>query len=40
MGDRLIHAYFGVNLNLAWEVAERDVPILCKEIERLLAAGD
>lgn len=36
MRDKLIHEYFGVNLEIVWQVVERDVPLLRGEIERLL----
>lgn len=38
MRDKLIHDYFGVNLQLVWEVVERDLPILKQKIVRLLEA--
>lgn len=37
--DKLIHEYFGVNLSLVWEVVERDVPLLRREVERLLGGA-
>ena len=38
MRDKLIHDYFGVNLQLVWEVVERDLPVLKQKIGRLLEA--
>lgn len=38
--DKLIHHYFGVNLEIVWNVVERDVPALVVEIERLLQAAE
>lgn len=28
MRDKLIHDYFGINLQLVWDVVERDLPVL------------
>jgi uncharacterized protein with HEPN domain len=36
MRDKLIHHYFGVNINLVWEVADEKIPILKKEIKSIL----
>lgn len=36
MRDKLIHDYFGVNLQLVWDVVVRDLPDLKKKIEVLL----
>jgi uncharacterized protein with HEPN domain len=36
MRDRVIHAYFGVDAELVWEVVERHVPELKSRIEELL----
>ena len=33
MRDKLIHEYFGVNLELVWEVIESDLPVLKQSIE-------
>mgnify|MGYP002084514199 FL=1 len=38
MRDKLIHDYFGVNLQLVWDVVERDLPALKQKIGRLLEA--
>ena len=35
MRDILIHQYFGVDLNLTWEVIEKDLPELKKQINRI-----
>ena len=35
---RLVHAYFKVDLNILWQVAERDLPPLIVAVERALAA--
>ena len=34
MRHRLVHVYWGVNLNLVWEVVIRDLPELMRAIER------
>jgi uncharacterized protein with HEPN domain len=36
MRNRLIHAYFDVNLNLLWDSATKAVPILIAELEKLI----
>lgn len=36
MRDKLIHAYFGVNLNLVWETTKKDLPELKKQISKIL----
>lgn len=38
MRDKLIHDYFGVNVELVWEVVERDLPSLCEKVNRLLVS--
>jgi uncharacterized protein with HEPN domain len=37
MRDRLIHAYFGVDLGLVWRVVERDLPALDAAASGLMA---
>jgi len=37
MRDKLIHDYFGVNVELVWDVVERDLPVLYKKVKELLA---
>jgi len=32
-----IHEYFGVNLQLVWEIAENDLPVLKQEMKMMLA---
>lgn len=36
MRDKLIREYFGVNLDMVWETANRDLPELKKQISELL----
>lgn len=35
MRDVLIHAYFGIDLNLVWKIIKKDIPKLKKQIESL-----
>ncbi len=39
MRDRLIHDYFGVNLDIVWDVANNDLPRLVEDLNQILA-GD
>ena len=34
--DRLVHAYFDVDLDIVWEIVSVDLPALIPELERLL----
>lgn len=36
MRDKLIHEYFGVNLNVVWRTINKDIPQLKKQISELL----
>ena len=36
MRDKLIHAYFGVNLPLVWETVKNDLPKLKKQTQNML----
>lgn len=36
MRDRLIHDYFGADLDLVWEVLQHKIPALKVEVERML----
>ncbi len=38
MRNRLIHAYFEVNLDILWETASVDIPALLKLIEKIMSA--
>ena len=31
--DKLIHDYFGVNIDVVWSIVKNDIPLLHKEIE-------
>ena len=39
MRDKVIHEYFGVNLQLVWEVVERELPGLRRKIELMIPGG-
>lgn len=39
MGDKVIHDYFGVNLEIVWGVVEKDLPQLAEAIRDLLATS-
>jgi uncharacterized protein with HEPN domain len=36
MRDRLIHGYFGVDYDLVWDVVTEKVPLLQREISRIV----
>ena len=36
MRDKLIHAYFGVNLPLVWETVKKDLPQLKNQVSKIL----
>src|SRR5438034_2163425 len=36
MRDTLIHRYFGVNLDLVWQVVEHDMPRFSSQIDEIL----
>ncbi len=36
MRNRLIHAYFDIDLNVVWSTSTQDVPLLITELEKLL----
>ncbi|MGH8546280.1 MAG: HepT-like ribonuclease domain-containing protein [Gammaproteobacteria bacterium] len=38
MRDRMIHEYFGVNLQIVWERVEEDVPDLKQKVQAILKA--
>jgi uncharacterized protein with HEPN domain len=37
--DRLIHAYFAVDLAAVWTMVEVDLPVLRAEVQRIIGAG-
>ena len=36
MRNRLIHAYFSINLDVVWETSIKDIPSLIEVLERIL----
>jgi uncharacterized protein with HEPN domain len=36
MRDKLIHGYFGVDINAVWETAQKDIPVLKILIKKIL----
>ena len=40
MRDKMIHEYFGVNLEIVWAVVERNLPLLKQAVAELLAESD
>lgn len=39
MRNRLIHAYFSINLDVVWSTSTKDVSSLIKELKRILGKG-
>jgi len=40
MRDKMIHEYFGIDLELVWRVVERDLPALEAAVAALLGTAD
>ena len=38
--DRLIHAYFDINLDVVWRTVMEDLPPLITELEKILSSGN
>ena len=36
MRDKLIHEYFGVNLDIVWQVVEQELPTLRQQVDQIL----
>jgi uncharacterized protein with HEPN domain len=36
MRNRLIHAYFSIDLNVVWSTSKTDIPLLITELEKLI----
>ncbi len=34
--DKMIHHYFGVDLNIVWDITKKDLPKLKKQIQQIL----
>ncbi len=39
MRDRLIHDYFGVDLDIVWRVLQTNIPLLQREVRRILESA-
>ena len=37
MRDKLIHDYFGVDIEAVWDTVKRDIPALKKEVKKILS---
>jgi len=33
--DKLIHGYFGVNIDIVWDIATIDIPVLERELKKI-----
>ncbi len=38
MRNRLVHAYFDINLNIVWTTATEELPTLRMQVEQILGA--
>ena len=38
--DKLIHGYFGVDLDLTWDIVKKDLPDLKKKVKKILKESD
>ena len=36
MRNRLVHSYFDINLDIVWQTVQQDLPMLIKDLERIL----
>ncbi|MCJ7673652.1 MAG: DUF86 domain-containing protein [Sedimentisphaerales bacterium] len=39
MRNRLIHAYFSINLSVVWSTSTEDIPLLITELKKILSKG-
>ena len=37
MRNRLVHAYFSINLDIVWETVQKDLPTLIAQLERVVS---
>jgi len=37
MRNRLIHAYFSINLDIVWQTVQQDLPTLVEQLERIVS---
>ena len=40
MRNRLIHAYFDINLDIVWQTVTEELPPLVAELEKILSSRD
>lgn len=40
MRDKVIHGYFGVDLEVVWNTVKQDLPPLCQAVARILEDGE
>ena len=38
MRNRLVHAYFSINLDIVWQTVQEDIPVLITQLERIVPA--
>ncbi|MGC8771791.1 MAG: DUF86 domain-containing protein [Brevinematia bacterium] len=36
--DKLIHHYFGVNINIVWDIIKNDIPILLIKLKKIISS--
>lgn len=37
--NRIIHAYFDINLRVVWEIVQNDLPVVKQQVEKILEEG-
>ena len=37
MRNRLVHAYFSINLDIVWQTVQQDLPTLIAQLERVVS---
>jgi uncharacterized protein with HEPN domain len=40
MRNRLIHAYYDINLDILWKTVTEDLPPLIAELEKIVSPGE
>lgn len=38
--NKLVHAYFNIDLDVMWQIIQEDLPLLANELENLLETGE
>lgn len=38
--DKIIHGYFGVDLDIVWDIRQKDLPLLKEQIKKILKEKD